>query len=78
MLLMTFGSGHCSPPGPCSARVEACLRASLFFFQRSMAMSTFFDVRFKFPWNLHGYSRHDRIAFGLLTGYKHFFIVSAR
>lgn len=39
-----------------------------------MAMSTFFDVRFKFPWNLHGYSRHDRIAFGQLTGYKHFFI----
>lgn len=35
-------------------------------------MSTYFDVRFKFPWDFRGYGRADRVAFRHLMGYKHF------
>lgn len=35
-------------------------------------MSTYFDVRFKYPWDFRGYGRADRVAFRNLTGYKHF------
>lgn len=39
-----------------------------------LLMTTYFDVRFKYPWNLHGYTKKDRVAFNKLTGYKHFVI----
>lgn len=37
-------------------------------------MSTYFDVRFKYPWDLRGYGYRDRISFNSLTGFKHFCI----
>lgn len=37
-------------------------------------MATYYDVRFKYPWNCDGYGARDRVAFDGLVGYKHFFI----
>lgn len=37
-------------------------------------MTTYFDVRFKFPWNLYGYTTKDVVAFDKLTCYKRFIV----
>ena len=37
-------------------------------------MTCYYDVRFKYPWSVRGYSTRDRVAFDQLLGYKHFFV----
>lgn len=37
-----------------------------------MPTTTYYDIRFKFPWSLYGYTKNDVVAFSKLTGYKRF------
>jgi hypothetical protein len=37
-------------------------------------MTTYFDVRFKYPCNRYGYTKRDRVAFNKLTGYMYFVV----
>lgn len=61
---------------PCLVNHElrSALRTSFLSVNRQPPhpMCTYFDVRFKYPWDFRGYGRADRVAFRDLTGYKHF------
>jgi hypothetical protein len=39
-----------------------------------LLMTTYFDVRFKYPCNRYGYTKRDRVAFNKLTGYMYFVV----